>query len=213
MATAFLLEITVAGILVALPLLSTGVISTSAPVPIIAPLLKVNVASQPPNSGASGTSVGTRSAAAIVTINNTGLHIGPPRPTNSDAKPTAKPGWGTPGLPTGLADTANVAPPSLASPKKPLRLSDPSQALLVYKVEPVYPHIAKVTGIWGVVKLHAIIAKDGTIQSLSLISGHPILAAAARDAVAQWRYRPYLLNGEAVEVETFITVNFRKAGQ
>jgi periplasmic protein TonB len=60
------------------------------------------------------------------------------------------------------------------------------------------------------VRLHAIIARDGTIQSLNVISGHPLLASAALDAVRQWRYRPYLLNGEAVEVETFITVNFRK---
>jgi protein TonB len=62
----------------------------------------------------------------------------------------------------------------------------------------------------GQVKLHAIIARDGTIQSLSAVSGPPLLVRAALDAVSQWRYRPYILNGEAVEVETFITVNFRK---
>jgi periplasmic protein TonB len=94
-----------------------------------------------------------------------------------------------------------------------VRLSNPSEAQLVVKVEPVYPHIAKISGIAGTVQLHAIIAKDGSIQSLSVISGHPILATAALAAVAQWRYRPYLLSGEPVEVETFITVNFRKAGQ
>jgi len=65
-------------------------------------------------------------------------------------------------------------------------------------------------GIQGEVRLHAVIAKDGTIQSLSVTSGQPILAQAALEAVRQWRYRPYLLNGKAVEVETFITVNFRK---
>jgi protein TonB len=77
-------------------------------------------------------------------------------------------------------------------------------------VEPVYPHIAVLTGMQGQVKLHAIIARDGTIQSLSAVSGPPLLVRAALDAVGQWRYRPYILNGEAVEVETFITVNFRK---
>ncbi|HET6936514.1 MAG TPA: energy transducer TonB, partial [Candidatus Angelobacter sp.] len=65
----------------------------------------------------------------------------------------------------------------------------------------------------GVVKLHAIISKEGTIQSLNVISGHPMLVAAAIDAVSQWRYRPYLLNGQAVEVETFITIHFHKPGE
>jgi protein TonB len=87
-----------------------------------------------------------------------------------------------------------------------------SEAQLVNRVEPVYPHIAAITGIQGQVKLHAIIARDGSIQSLNAISGHPLLVRAALDAVERWRYRPYYLNGEAVEVETFITVNFRREG-
>jgi periplasmic protein TonB len=81
---------------------------------------------------------------------------------------------------------------------------------LLHRVEPVYPHMAVLTNMQGEVKLHALIAKDGTIQSLSVSSGPPILAQAAIDAVRQWRYRPYLLNGQAVEVETFITVNFKR---
>lgn len=85
-----------------------------------------------------------------------------------------------------------------------------SEGQLVNRVEPIYPHIAAVSGIQGQVKLHAIIGRDGKIQSLNAISGHPLLLHAALDAVAQWRYRPYVLNGEAVEVETFITVNFKK---
>jgi len=62
--------------------------------------------------------------------------------------------------------------------------------------------------IWGDVVLHAIISKDGEIQELTLVSGHPMLAPAAIEAVRQWRYRPYLLNGEPVEVETTVTVTF-----
>jgi len=61
----------------------------------------------------------------------------------------------------------------------------------------------------GVVRLHAIIATDGTIQSLNVIEGPPLLAEAAKEAVRQWRYRPYILNGRPVEVETMITVNFK----
>jgi protein TonB len=85
-----------------------------------------------------------------------------------------------------------------------------SEAQLLTRVEPVYPRIALATGVQGEVKLHAIIARDGRIMSLNLISGHPLLAHAAEDAVSQWRYRPYYLNGEPVEVETFITVHFTR---
>jgi protein TonB len=81
------------------------------------------------------------------------------------------------------------------------------------RIDPVYPHIAAASGISGEVKLHAIISKEGTIESLTVISGHPLLAGAAVDAVKQWVYRPYILNGEKVEVETFIFVNFKKTGQ
>jgi protein TonB len=77
-------------------------------------------------------------------------------------------------------------------------------------VEPVYPRTASVIRLEGVVKLQAVITKGGTIQSLTVVSGHPILAQAALDAVKQWRYRPYILTGEPVEVDTFITVTFRR---
>ena len=94
-------------------------------------------------------------------------------------------------------------------PPKRLRISNLSEALLVHKVNPLYPRTAVVTHTFGPVTVHAIIAKDGTIQSLTVTSGNPILAQAALDAARQWRYKPYILNDEAVEVETFITVNFR----
>lgn len=79
---------------------------------------------------------------------------------------------------------------------------------LVSKVQPVYPPEAKEKGIGGTVVLHAIIGKDGTIQDLAVISGPPVLVASAMDAVKQWIYKPYLLNGDPTEVETTITVNF-----
>jgi protein TonB len=58
------------------------------------------------------------------------------------------------------------------------------------------------------VQLHAVIARNGSIESLEALSGHPLLVKAALDAVRQWRYRPTLLSGEPVEVETYITVHF-----
>jgi protein TonB len=86
------------------------------------------------------------------------------------------------------------------------------QGLLVHRVEPPYPTLAKAARIQGEVKLQAIISKQGTIENLRVISGHPMLVKAAVDAVEQWRYRPYILNGEPIEVETQITVNFVLAG-
>jgi protein TonB len=83
------------------------------------------------------------------------------------------------------------------------------QALLVVRVEPQYPVLAKQIHLEGTVQIRAIIGKDGSVQSAEILSGHPWLAAAARDAILRWRYRPTLLRGEAVEVETLVTVIFR----
>ena len=83
--------------------------------------------------------------------------------------------------------------------------------MVLHKVEPAYPKIALGARIAGIVLLKAVIGKDGDIKELQVVSGHPILVPAAIDAVKQWRYRPYLLNGEPVEVETNITVTFQIA--
>lgn len=83
-----------------------------------------------------------------------------------------------------------------------------SQGLLISQVPPVYPPLARQARIQGTVVIHAVIGKDGAIQELELVSGHPMLAPAALEAVKQWRYKPYVLNGEPVEVQTTINVNF-----
>lgn len=85
------------------------------------------------------------------------------------------------------------------------------QAMAIFKVPPIYPPDAKAARIQGSVVIAVIIGKDGSIESQRLISGHPMLAPAAMDAVKQWKYQPYLLNGQAVEVDTQITVNFTLA--
>jgi protein TonB len=79
---------------------------------------------------------------------------------------------------------------------------------LLEKTTPVYPPIAKQAHVQGAVVLHAIIGKNGTIQNLTVISGNAMLTQSAIDAVKQWRYKPYLLNGEPTEVDTTVTVNF-----
>src|SRR6266567_3740794 len=80
--------------------------------------------------------------------------------------------------------------------------------LVIHKVQPNYPQLAKTARVQGNVQLAALIGKDGTIQNLHVLSGHPLLTQAALDAVKQWRYKPYILNGEPVEVDTQITVIF-----
>lgn len=82
------------------------------------------------------------------------------------------------------------------------------EALILRRVLPVYPVLAKQARIQGTVRLIGIIATDGTIQQLQVIQGHPLLVAAAVDAVRQWIYRPTMLNGEPVEVVAPIDVNF-----
>lgn len=83
---------------------------------------------------------------------------------------------------------------------------------LLNKTVPLYPALAKTARIQGAVVLHAIISKQGSIENLSVVSGHPMLVQAAMDAVKRWKYRPYILNGEPVEVETTVTVNFNLTG-
>jgi len=106
-------------------------------------------------------------------------------------------------------------PPPPPKPATPQRIRVGGQveaAKLIYGPSPEYPPLAKMARIQGTVRLEAIISKDGTIQDLKVLSGHPLLVKAALDAVKQWRYQPTLLNGEPVEVVTEIDVNFTLAG-
>jgi protein TonB len=111
-----------------------------------------------------------------------------------------------------LSSTSNLAAvPKLVAPTatKRIRISQGvTEGRLIQKIEPRYPALAQAARIRGQVLLTAIISKTGEIQNLVLVSGHPLLVPAAMEAVKKWRYRPYLLNGEPVEVETTITVNF-----
>jgi len=102
-------------------------------------------------------------------------------------------------------------PPKVEKPATPQRIrvgGNVQAANLIRKVTPQYPPLAKQARVQGTVRFQAIIGKDGTIQNLQLITGHPLLVPAATDAVKQWLYKPTLLNGEPVEVVTQIDVNF-----
>src|ERR1700677_2108662 len=96
----------------------------------------------------------------------------------------------------------------MAAPQREHVSQSVSTSLLVSKVNPTYPPLARQAHIAGTVVLQVEISKTGDIQNLHLISGHPMLAPAAIEAVKQWKYKPYLLNGEPVEVETTVQVNF-----
>ncbi len=126
--------------------------------------------------------------------------------------PGGVPGGQMGGIIGGIVSSTPMAVPKVATPQRVRVSSGVSTGLLVRRVNPSYPPLARQARIQGTVILQAEISKTGDIQNLRLISGHPMLAPAAIEAVKQWKYKPYLLNGEPVEVETTVQVNFTLAG-
>lgn len=129
--------------------------------------------------------------------------------------PGGMPG-GTPGGVLGSIISSAAAPPpppppQAAAPKRIRVGGQVTAAKLILQPKPEYPPLAKMARIQGTVRLEAIISRDGTIQDLKVISGHPLLVKSALEAVQRWRYQPTLLNGEPVEVITEIEVNFTLA--
>jgi len=102
-------------------------------------------------------------------------------------------------------------PPKAVAPKRIRVGGQVESAKLIFQPKPEYPPLAKMARIQGTVRLEAIISKDGTIQDLKVLAGHPLLVKSALEAVQRWRYQPTLLNGEPVEVVTEIDVNFTLA--
>jgi protein TonB len=99
-------------------------------------------------------------------------------------------------------------PPKPAAPTRIKQGGQVTAASIITQTHPVYPPLARQARIQGTVVLSAIIDKEGKVAQLSVVSGHPLLVQAALDAVKQWRYKPTLLNGDAVEVDTTISVTF-----
>lgn len=126
--------------------------------------------------------------------------------------PGGIPGGQMGGVIGGIISSTPVAVPKVATPQRVRVSQGVSQGLLIRKVNPTYPPLARQARIQGTVILRAVISKDGSIENLQLVSGHPMLAPAAIEAVKQWRYKPYLLNGEPVEVDTEVQVNFTLSG-
>jgi protein TonB len=126
--------------------------------------------------------------------------------------PGGVPGGSLNGVMGGIISSTPVAVPKVAVSR--VRISQGvTQGMVLKRVQPTYPQMAKIARVQGAVVLAAIIGKDGTIQNLHVVStASPLLNQAAIDAVRQWRYRPYILNGEPVEVDTTVTVNFTLSG-
>lgn len=125
---------------------------------------------------------------------------------------------GAPGIDFGIdsdlvSKPAMAPPPQKASPRAttgPVHVGGNVEAAnLIYQVRPNYPALAREARVFGTVELAAEIGKDGRVQHLQVVHGHPLLITAAIQAVSQWRYRPTLLNGVPVEVSTTITVDFK----
>jgi protein TonB len=126
--------------------------------------------------------------------------------------PGGVPGGAANGVIGGIISSTPVAVPKVAVQR--VRVSQGvTQGMKVHDVTPQYPQMAKIARVQGPVVLAAVIGKDGTIQGLRVVSSaSPLLNQSALEAVKQWRYRPYILNGEPVEVDTTITVNFTLSG-
>jgi periplasmic protein TonB len=126
--------------------------------------------------------------------------------------PGGVPGGAMGGVLGSVMSSVPTAVPKVATPQRVRVSQGVTQGLLLRKVTPTYPPLAKQARIQGVVVLSALIGKDGSIQNLRVVSGHPMLTNAALEAVKEWKYKPYILNGEPVEVETTINVNFSLSG-
>lgn len=223
LAVSLVLEAAVLAAILILPLISPGVLGR-----------KLNVTPLPPYSGRSGG--GERQGRTAVQLPPKGKPLrlcvfcpqpsAPVRPQTSGNGAETNPN-AAPGITEGSDSDGRNSGPFIpgADPNKgmPLEIKKPEiprhaapqhlsegvmEAALVHKVQPLYPTPARLAHISGTVRLRAIIATDGRIRELEVLGGNGFLQASAVAAVREWRYRPTLLNGQAVEVETLITVNF-----
>jgi protein TonB len=139
---------------------------------------------------------------------------GPTTPIILGSKVNGADSDGPPNILNGFGEKLGAQPPRpeitpMPPPRKPITVSQGVElALLTHRVEPIYPNFARQAHREGTVELRATISVDGTVRDVQILSGDPVLARAAQEAVAQWRFRPTLLNGVAVEVVSFFTVHF-----
>ena len=126
--------------------------------------------------------------------------------------PGGVPGGQMGGVIGGIISSTPMSVPKVATPQRVRVSGGVTAGNAVYSPKPQYPQIARTARIQGAVVLHAVISKSGAIEQLQVVSGHPMLTQSALETVRQWKYKPYYLNGEPVEVDTTITVNFTLGG-
>jgi protein TonB len=210
----FSFQLAIVAVLVVLPTIYPSMMAIQVARPITVPLFtpapQVVTENAPRQSGAST----NRNQRTIIAVSPTSLTFGNKRREMASMDPAGPPSINLAGIGTdsgAYIPDARTAPPdvTLAPPTRAVVTSRLAEGNLLQRVQPTYPQIAKTAHAEGRVILTAIISKSGTIESLHVSSGHLLLIPAAIDAVRQWRYRPYILNGEPIEVETQITVNFK----
>ncbi len=216
LAFSFAAQMLIAGVLVLLPLVYIEALPEQH-------LLRMLEAPAPPPPGAPALPKVSRSAAPISELDRGELRLPAkiPRTTATvpDDETPRSDEAGVRGVPDGVSKsliTQLIPNPAAAAPRavvQKVRVSSGvAQGLLVHEVKPQYPPLARQARIQGTVVLQAVIGKDGTVENLRVVSGHPMLTQGAIEAVKQWRYKPYYLNGEPIEVDTQISVNFTLTG-
>ncbi len=218
-ALSFVLEILLLGVLVLLPLIFTEALPTQQlmtmlvapppppppPPPAAAPVIVKKIQSELDN-GQLRTPTAIPKKIQMIKEDEAPPNTGPAGVVGG--VPGGVPGGTMGGVLGSVMSSVPTAVPKAATPQRVRVSQGVSQGLLIHKVTPQYPSLAQQARIQGTVVLQALIGKDGTIQNLHVVSGHPMLTNAALEAVKEWRYKPYYLNGEPVEVETTINVNF-----
>ena len=178
---------------------------SAAHAPIWLPPLQNPVADTQPSGSDSVPGIFTE--APVLTqprvIGDLNRHVQPP----ADAAPVQLHSGTGNGVLSALSNSSGPVIPDDPATKHPI-VSVLEQGVVLTRVQPVYPHIAIVNRIQGPVHLHAVISANGHLEALRVLDGHPMLAEAAIEAVRQWRFRPYILNGNPIEVQTEMTVNF-----
>lgn len=218
--TAFGVQVILAGALVLLPLLRQSGLpllhQLSTPVSLGAPYSEVRVAAAHEGTGRQSSDpakIVFKLPSALPTSMRAEISDGPPGIPSGPFIPGSVGSGESTGVRDLLAGGSRPIVPAVPpAPVRLLRISKMLEGDLIRKIQPTYPALARSARIQGAVVLQALISKQGTIENLKILSGHPMLVPAAIDAVKQWRYRPYILNNEPVEVETEITVNFSLAG-
>jgi periplasmic protein TonB len=217
--TSFGLQALVGGVLLLLPILRPMGLPSfhqlSTPISLGPP-----IAEAPAVRARAGSSIAPTRPAEFFFRRPSPLPVGMPAPIDDGAPLASGSGPYLAGAKSGDTNGLNLfdggtrpvlpAPPAVVA--HPFRLSHMNEGNLIRKVQPTYPALARSARIQGIVMLQAVISKQGTIENLIVLTGHPMLVPAAIVAVRQWHYRPYILNNEPVEVETQITVNFSLAG-